>query len=382
VDDTLCYASVKRNPGGGFDILALYPVMISRDLYKVVPDQLLPENLKPAPERDKLSPADRVFGWVKGDGEGAFRGQLRVGPVTCDEKTAAIERLDETADLLGLPLAILGQPKPQQERFYVAENKQGKPLNDGCPKGTGYSSSQQGLRGRKVYPHQPQGGKDGYWNPSHPLAQPLAQELGTHQVFQEYRRLPDPEHGNRVRDSQNRSIRAWIKPQMSFHFDLQVTNLSRVELGALLWLLRLPEDCFLKLGLGKPIGFGSVRLNIDEIDLRDGAALAEDYRFLSARATGGARIVSNEDKALEGLIADYNKAVNRVANSGNFEEVSYISAFLNAARGGSLPVHYPRTTEAPSPTSKVYEWFVENEDGGKGPRYSLPALEKKNRGLP
>jgi hypothetical protein len=41
----------------------------------------------------------------------------------------------------GLPLAILGQPKPQQARFYVAASPDGEAQKDGLDKEkAGYSS--------------------------------------------------------------------------------------------------------------------------------------------------------------------------------------------------------------------------------------------------
>ena len=66
-----------------------------------------------------------------------------------------------------------------------------------------------------------------------------------------------------------------------FGFDLHVTNLSRVELGALLWLLALPSDHFHRLGGGKPLGFGSVRLEMTEAVLHDGDGLLDGAEMYS-----------------------------------------------------------------------------------------------------
>ncbi|GIW92469.1 MAG: hypothetical protein KatS3mg110_0510 [Pirellulaceae bacterium] len=62
-------------------MVGLYPVNISRKLFDVAPLDLLPESLRPADAISKLSPADRVFGWVNQEGKGAYRGQIRIGPV-------------------------------------------------------------------------------------------------------------------------------------------------------------------------------------------------------------------------------------------------------------------------------------------------------------
>jgi CRISPR-associated protein (TIGR03986 family) len=51
-----------------------------------------------------------------------------------------------------------------------------------------------------------------------------------------------------------------VKDGVSFGFRLYFENLSRVELGALLWALNLPEGHYHKLGMGKPLGMGSVAI--------------------------------------------------------------------------------------------------------------------------
>ena len=65
-------------------------------------------------------------------------------------------------------------------------------------------------------------------------------------------------------DSQNRSIRGWIKPNTVFKSSLYVQNLQTEEIGALLWLISLPGGHYFRLGYGKPLGFGSVRMEVDE----------------------------------------------------------------------------------------------------------------------
>jgi CRISPR-associated protein (TIGR03986 family) len=46
----------------------------------------------------------------------------------------------------------------------------------------------------------------------------------------------------------------------TFHGRIRFENLSKEELGALLFVLDLPEGCAHKLGMGKPLGLGSVRI--------------------------------------------------------------------------------------------------------------------------
>lgn len=54
-----------------------------------------------------------------------------------------------------------------------------------------------------------------------------------------------------------------VKPGATFSFEIRFENLSQMELGALLWALTLPTDsgeCCHKLGMGKPLGLGSVKI--------------------------------------------------------------------------------------------------------------------------
>lgn len=152
-EGTLCYVQFDDAD----NIIALFPVVLSRRLYELSPEKLLAANLHPATKLEELSPAERVFGWVKtnpGKGErSAYKGNLRIGLVKCQNDAIA-----EFGDN-GFPLAILGQPQPQQARFYVANDKQGKPLetrqNNNKTQKPGYDNLDRGLRGRKVYPPPP-----------------------------------------------------------------------------------------------------------------------------------------------------------------------------------------------------------------------------------
>ncbi|MCS7021143.1 MAG: TIGR03986 family CRISPR-associated RAMP protein [Gemmataceae bacterium] len=383
---TLCYVRLVNNS----TIQGIYPVTISRDLYAVSPLQLLDPSLRPATALEQLSPADRVFGWVNQQGAGAYKGNVRIGPVTCLTPAAqAIEwfnshnrNLDgeEARREPGLPLAILGQPKPQQARFYVARSLQGEPQDSHLTKEQAGYAPGKGLRGRKVYPHHA-GLPDDHWD--NPLQDRTQQPVSGH--FQEYRR---PRlNGQEQRDNQNRSIQGWIRPRTEFCFDVHVTNLSKVELGALLWLLTLPEHHYHRLGSGKPLGFGSIRLQIDPAftQLWSGTGWQQFYASLD-----DTELPSADQQQ---LIQAFQQAVCQAYGTAQtpFKEVPFIKAFLRMATGHTdgLPTHYPRVRIAdgpvpPHPEGKAYEWFVENERAhkqGVHHGYTLPALAD-DTGLP
>lgn len=360
---TLCYAAFHEGT-----VTALYPVMISRRLHEASPSALLPDSLRPATDIKELSPADRVFGWVSQSGQGAYRGNVRVGPVTCSPDDA-VERFPGG----GLPLAILGQPKEQQARFYVAASQQGEAQADGLPKEKAGYHQDKGLRGRKVYPHHA-GLPEGHWRD--PMTDRSQQADNGH--YQEYRR---PRLGGQEqRDNQNRSIQGWVKEGASFSFYLHVTNLSRVELGVLLWLLKLPPDHFHRLGGGKPLGFGSVRLEIvsAKTALHDGNGWKQFYGTLDT--------VTPPEIDPTAAIKEFAAAVVAAYGSGTaFERVPFIAAFLKMATGfaDGLPTHYPRAQHPPHPEGRAYDWFVENDRTGAqgGPRVCLRDLATDS-GLP
>jgi CRISPR-associated protein (TIGR03986 family) len=333
-EGTLCYAHIRKQ-GQDLQVLALYPVMIARGLFGKTPQSLLPEELKPASDQGKLSPADRVFGWVNQDGNGSYRGQLRI------ERVKGQAVLHKTFDP-PLSLAILGQPKPQQAKFYLAKSPQGEPLGD-IAKADAYQKG-QGLRGRKVYPHH-QSLSDQYWEVDDRRSLPVDGR------FREYL-MP-----GQAKSSQNRSIREWIKPEQLFTCKLSVTNLSVVELGALLWLLDLPNEHYFRLGGGKPLGFGSVRLQRQSTELRNGKDWAEFYGSLCQSVP-----IPEQDSLIKRCIAEFKSAVKSADSKGrDFENNPFISAFLKAAEGFSHPIHYPRTTQAPQAEGESFKWFVENE---------------------
>jgi len=365
-EGTLCYARLNATRK---DVEALFPVMISRDLHPESPAALLESSLHPAISPGEMSPADRVFGWASQDGAGAWRGRLRVGQTRCMEA-----RVDRWKLKAPVPLAILGAPKPNQGLFYV-ERAPGSGNHD-------YRKPNR-LRGRKVYPHQHS--TEEFWEaPSEDRTQ---QDKGG--KFQEYRRPRDPHtqgsQGEQVsRDDQNRSVSGWVKPGVQFEVEVEVFNLSPFEVGALLWLLQLPEGHHFRLGGGKPLGFGSVKIEVLDKRLRGGEAWGQSFQSLTDTGPweddGPWRKVFEET-----LVAAY--GVGGPPGAGGVEQIPFIKAFLRAASGfdDALPTHYPRTRWTgsgpvpPNPEGESFAWFVANNRST--PPTPLGKLEAGDPGL-
>ena len=426
----MVYARCKFNTEGDIKIEDLFPVMISRELYAESPDDLLDSLLKPANERSELSPADRLFGWVpqKSGSDQGYKGRIRV---ICEDgvRPEIIEKFNGGT----LPLAILGQPKPAQGRFYVAKDAQGNPQDDGIRKQQAGYSKGKGLRGRKQYWHHKGLEADkaqDYWKPS---VKDRTQQQSNGR-YQEYRR-PDKDEAP---DSQNRSITGWIKPGTVFKASLYVQNLQSEEIGALLWLLSLPEDHYFRLGYGKPLGFGSVRMEVDEqrcvhgylplgtdkdwkdyyatFDASSPATLGEDQRndciqqFKASMVAAYDPLPDNDEATNENGDQDISGKArrgtswadswadikNRIETSSTtpedrkksegqrFDELPFISGFLQVLSGPQkdAPIHYPRDPRErkPNPEGENFKWFVDNEKR-QGKKVALPAVTDK-KGLP
>ncbi len=331
-EGTLCYASVVRD-GTGFRVSALYPVMISRKLHDRSPLDLLPPKLRPATSREHLSPADRVFGWVsQGAGDAPpHRSLVRVGPVKCVTPDA-VERFPQGPK----PLAILGQPKPAQGRFYLGR-KDGTAQNLGLSKlASGYSGDNR-VRGPKVYPHHPEFQLDETFNG------------------------PQPDDAG---SSQNRSVEGYVRRGVTFEFDLRIHNLTGVELGALTWLLSLPAGHFLRLGLGKPLGFGSVHTELD----RSGRTTV---------ATGSAWAASGSRPPLPNALADLAKLAREFEATMAKANATLLKAFLKAAAGvqGVVTCYPPAQGDTQHRGQEHFEWFVDNEKKGQFPLPDLTSLD-------
>lgn len=401
--EMLCHAETRGRNG---PVIGVFPVTISRDVSTFTPEQMVHESLRPAADHRSMSMADRVFGWVAPDASGirtaAYRGRLRIGPVTGvkpPDGEAAVRSFHGT----GLPLAILGQPKPGQGRFYFSESPgDPSPLPPALSKQEVYrSGGPRGLRGRKVYWHHVAvDGDKTYWDEpaeGDPSQQEPAEGDPSQQKvngrFREFRRPRTPdESGSRFaadgsafattkkeqRDSQNRSVAGWVNPGVEFRFRIDVRDLSEVELGALGWLITLPEEYCHRLGLGKPLGFGSVSLAIDADATRlyTGEQWASYYQNLtSSLPVAGAGPLEEAADAFDELQHE-SKEVREV-----FKE------FLAAAYGvAGPPIHYPRVRPAgmggpvpPDPQGQAYAWFTANEKAASGRRRSLPGpLDAEN----
>lgn len=296
----------------------IVPVSVPRVGYSCTIGNLLyPPELKKCHEYDKLCPACRVFGWVgddqtheDGNKRIAYAGRVRISHAHLEKSAGSFDT--------PVPLSILSTPKPTTTAFYLLDQAGNPDYN------VDYNTDNAKLRGRKVYRHH-----------------------GERLNEQEYKRPAGK------KDNQNRTVHDVQKLGACFTFTVQFENLADIELGALLWSLEM-EGWHHRLGLGKPLGFGSVTIRISDLKIMEPQ---QRYCFPSVETSGWADAKERKESWIkmfkEAMKARYGKDFDKLDN------IRDLKALL--ADTPVHPVHYPRSTETPSPEGKNYEWFVQNK---------------------
>ncbi len=134
---------------------------------------------------------------------------------------------------------ILAGPKPTCFQHYLAQDEALAASDEKQRKMTlQYYGPGAKVRGHKLYWHRNNGaGRQGYW-------------------IEDSRKIPD---GSDTQHTRIRPVRSGVR----FRFRVRFENLHPVEVGMLMCALGLPEGCAHKLGMGKPLGLGSVRISYE-----------------------------------------------------------------------------------------------------------------------
>lgn len=344
----LVYAMLENRPNG-FAVKFIVPVSVPRVSYKRMLRQLLPQDvLEKCSSYDKLCPACRVFGWVEGnDSDSARELPLSVRTAYAGRvRFSHAPLVKDAGQHEPITLAILSTPKPTTSRFYLRP-KTGKPRSGLDDYQVNYDAETQILRGRKIYRHQ-----------------------GDRLNPQEYQSVGD------TKSDQNRTLHGVQKVGSVFEFEVNFENLSKLELGMLLWSLEL-NGWNHRVGLGKPLGLGSAKIKVMQLRMLDTEAR---YTAQSNEEMGW----SNQVASMESLVADFKNAMK--ANYGaSFEQLANIRDLqILLSNSPRLPVHYPRPSQSPLVDGRQYEWFVGNSRSGQdaGPRLVLPLADEDKDGFP
>jgi len=175
----------------------------------------------------------------------AFAGKVAIGPAYWKEGNCDFGWVSDHK--------ILGAPKFSCRSFYLEPSNPGVDVhNDEFVKlDTNGGIKPNPIRGRKFYWHHTK-----VWQNPRDLSH--------------VERLALPNDQRPDETQQNARIEV-LMPGAKFEFAIDFENLSDWELGLLLWTIALPDvsDGAHHLGLGKPIGLGTIVLNIKQLDLID-----------------------------------------------------------------------------------------------------------------
>lgn len=195
------------------------------------------------PGRKEITPAEALFGFVTegrdgADGEldanqaWAYKGRVRVSFGRHGEREAALG--DGLLEEEEITLRALNSPKPPAPDMYF-HDKGGKPIRKET---LSFANDGHLPQGVKAYVHEPGG-----WEKRKP------------------RRWETLANKNDDRHANLKNAVRPIKAGTAFWFHVDFDNLSEAELSLLLFCLRPAGDFYHKLGMGKPLGLGTVRID-------------------------------------------------------------------------------------------------------------------------
>jgi len=288
------------------------------EFFKAVHPDLLPLGYELRSE-PRLTIAEGMFGVAESredkvkDALVALRSRIRFSNGMWRGASGRAPWMDEASP------KILSGPKPPSPSMYFRNRTGDAPIFKRDLKMKAHLP-----QGRKIYLHHAQALQQESWK-AHP--QPPTEHLD------QYIRIQPLER----------------KQTFEFHVDFE--NLSRQELGLLLFALR-PEPTFAhKLGMGKPHGLGSVR--ITPVSL---CVWSPEVRYLEP---GGADACWElpEDLQTPSRFAD------------QFAPIAEIETAITASGSKAYDnVHYPYVQDLRrrlAVREKIYEWFVANDLGSK-----------------
>lgn len=291
-------------------------VEIPRVLYETSREDLLPDKFNKCSDIKNLCTACSLFGFV-------------------EEKKSKVSRLlFSDAEWINGPglhvnfieLKPLGSPHPTSYNFYLYDPDDSKIVrnydgfqilnNRGDKWGT---KGKIKLRGRKFYFHQPN-----------------EKNLNEYCDYSEETR-------------QLRNLIQPVLPDTQFKFSIHFKNLTEAEVGLLYYAIILENDLAHKLGMGKAIGLGSVKISIKEIKYFD----KKDWLTWSITST---KKFSNSDcdKEVTEKVNKFLKAVKKLTGNDfyNLPQISALKKILNFSNAQKK--YYP--------SPEGFKWYMFNKD--------------------
>jgi CRISPR-associated protein (TIGR03986 family) len=287
--------------------------MMFRLPYRLSPHDFIPKKL----QEDAITDlAEAIFGYVRREKQADDRPSACAGRITVsDAGLCSTGNVWLRADETPLTPCILAGPKPTTFQHYLVQPHPNDKRRLNHYAGT---PGETVIRGHKLYWHKGEVSLDKIED-------------------QEFMQKPEAERRN---DTQHTQFKP-VKPGTQFRFTVHFENLSRVELGALLWVLHIAgqDEYRLKLGMGKPLGMGAVKLE-HTVMLSDRAqryrTLFTDRQWATGSAPMTAALQQECTRQFEQYILD-----RLTGDEQHLQEVPRIQALLTMLR---WPGPDPRVT--------------------------------------
>ncbi len=337
-------------------ITGLTPSQVGR---RTAPGSVSPAELAeaaevaPAHSHKQASAADRMWGFVADEKEedadqaAAVRGRITIRPVIPAAPLTGQQgwlRLPK-GDAKGWILPTLASPKPSTGAPYL-RTKTGAALDEALTRAQTFQPDQVLIR--KVYPtHR---ALLPARNDNLPCATPLSGTKGPGET----------------------AVGSYLAPGAVFRTTIAFEGLTAEELAVLVWLLTpkrlVPRNGkrrkasrsavgYHRLGFGKPLGLGAVKIRATDVVVRDGAGLANGYQNL----TGCLGCPPPEEY---GRTPEQRLDMVRDRLPQDFTQRLSVRAFVRAAYGWDGDVGYPDAGKRAGgdELSPIITWFKNREE--------------------
>jgi len=360
-------SSIWRKSSGG----------TSHDYFRAISPELLPFN----PKRKTITLAEQLFGFVeqvfssdksqlKGRQARGLAGRLRFSP-------GLFQHWEQGKDngsnhyLSPVTLKILDSPKPPSPALYFKKNN-----------GSGVYIAKQELSPQK---HHPQGRKF-YLHQADKDKKSLA-------TNPPWATVPQPDTPCREKDRCQQKVKITpIKDGAVFYFHIDFDNLSDIELGLLLYSLNPSKEFYHKLGMGKPIGLGTVKIEpigLFTINRKERYSFkpGEDIFAEERKRYHSGWVKDKDDMTLwqvlypqeiqdygDGLKQiDYTKLRQIFADKID-KEIQKALELLGNPDNVNVKVHYPQLKNK-NIENENFKWFMENDDRDNRNKQYLKPVE-------
>lgn len=325
---------------------------IPSKVYNFFPPELLQFNK----ERQKISAAELLFGFTElnetdTDNTLAYAGKVRISagiPLGNPDD-------DELLDPETVPLKVLSSPKlPSPALYFTSEDGSNSYISK-----QNLSKTLHKAKGRKYYLHAKKRRDD----PA------KVQKLGNNGHDSQSGEYPWVTLHPEDRPNLKVKIRP-IREKKIFYFHIDFSNLTQWEMGLLCFALRPNENFRHKLGMGKPIGLGSVKIDIAALQTIDRTKryTVDDVHAERFNQSNWANTDCREELTKAGC--EINQTINplepellkqifvRTMDADIYHAIDLLGNPANVC----YSVHYPQIRDHDI-ENENYQWFVANDSG-------------------